>query len=363
VKPINEKLKTFSLLFSPLWSILGWFSRENSVARNPLRVLVFDFHLIGDIVMLTPMLKALRDAYPDSHLTLVAGPWAQEILFGTELVDEIIPFAAPWVKYGQGWKGLGSCYRLVKKLRQKEWDLGIEVRGDVRQIFLLWLSKAKRRVGFDITGGGPLLTDVVPDNGVLVHITEHHQRICEYIGIWKEDDIYMPFLKLTPDELDESNKIPVFIGLHFGASLPLKRLPPDEIIKLLTSLKNTKGKLRIISAPGDLDFVPIFKQLPENIQSKLELWKGTLREFIVMSRRAKYYFCMDSGPAHIVNALGVPVSVFFGPTQAEYVRPLGKGVTVVTKQNINCRPCNMVHCINEIEQYCMADITRGQNLY
>jgi ADP-heptose:LPS heptosyltransferase len=138
---------------------------------------VFDFHLIGDIVLLTPLLKALRERYPDAHLCLVAGPWAAELLAGTDWVSVLEPFEAPWVKYGQGWRGLWRCLRLLWTLRKTHWDWGIEVRGDVRQIALMFFSGAKRRIGYAFTGGQQLLTDVVPDDVQQPHLLDHNRRI------------------------------------------------------------------------------------------------------------------------------------------------------------------------------------------
>lgn len=345
-----------SKLLTPLWGFFSFFVKKNTAPTVPKQILIFDFHLIGDIVMLTPMLKALRLGYPNSRLVLVAGSWAKEVLYGTELVDKIIPFSAPWVKYGQGLKGLFSCYNLVKKLRSNDWDLGIEVRGDIRQILLLWLAGARRRVGYDFTGGAPLLTDVVFDDGCLASITTHHKRICEHLGVWNVRENYIPFLKLSPIEYEMANKLVPYIGFHFGASLPLRRLPQSEIIKLLSKFHNSESKLIVFLSPDEKEFESVLNQMPESMQSKIELWSGTLREFIVFISRASRFYCMDSGPAHIASALGVPTVVFFGPAEIEYVRPIGISVKIVNNPNVNCRPCNQVNCTNKVNQYCMIGL-------
>ena len=114
MKPINRKLVMVAKLLAPIWWFLGVFSRTVRTTDKPKTILVFDFHLIGDIVMLTPLLRCLKSAYPHANLVLVAGPWAKDILYGTKLVDEIIPFNAPWVKYGQGLRGVVACFELLK---------------------------------------------------------------------------------------------------------------------------------------------------------------------------------------------------------------------------------------------------------
>jgi len=357
VKPINKKLRRISKLFTPVWFLLSLMRRQSDTSTAPREILVFDFHLIGDIVMLTPLLKAIRYAYPNARLVLVAGIWAKEILAGTELVDEIIPFSAPWVKYGQGFKGLWSCFNLVNILRKTSWDLGIEVRGDIRQILMLWLVGATRRVGFDFTGGASLLTDVVSDDGSLSHITDHHKRICEHLGIWNNGEPYYPFLTLKSDEQRQADLISPYVGFHFGASMPLRRLPANEIVILLSKFETSQAKLTVFVPPDDVAFALILKQLPTSLQTRIELWSGSLREFIVYLSRANHFYCMDSGPGHIASALSVPTTVFFGPAESEYVRPVGESIEVVSKPEVPCRPCNQFHCSNTVHQYCMQGLS------
>jgi heptosyltransferase-2 len=362
MKPINRKLARFAKLLTPLWYVLKPFGPQKAPTPPPSSILVFDFHLIGDIVMLTPLLKSLKTAYPQARLVLVAGVWAKEILHGTDLVDEIIPFAAPWVKYNQGWGGLLSCYHLVKQLRQQTWDLGIEVRGDIRQILLLWLAGATRRVGFDFTGGGALLTDVVCDDGVMAHLTEHHQRICEHLGIWQPGEKYLPFLKLTAAEQAQAQNITPFIGFHFGASLPLRRLPEAEIIQLLSKFEFFDYKLVVFLTPDQPSIEAVLTKLPGMVRAKIELWTGSLRDLVVILSRAEHFYCMDSGPAHIASALSAPITVFFGPAESSYVRSIGQSVEIISKPNVQCRPCNQVKCINQMNQYCMVGLAERVNL-
>ncbi len=361
MKPINRKLARLAKLLTPLWYVLKPFGPQKATIQPPSSILVFDFHLIGDIVMLTPLLQSLKTAYPQARLVLVAGAWAKEILNGTDLVDDILPFAAPWVKYKQGWGGIISCYYLVKQLRQHTWDLGIEVRGDIRQILLLWLTGAKRRVGFDFTGGGALLTDVVFDDGAMAHLTEHHQRICEHLGVWHTNEKYLPFLKLTPTEQAQAQDIAPFIGFHFGASLPLRRLPQAEIVQLLSKFQFIDHKLVVFLTSDQSDFDGALIELPSKVQVKIEFWTGGLREFVIRLSRAKHFYCMDSGPAHIASALSVPSTVFFGPADSNYVRSIGQRVEIVSKLDVECRPCNQVKCINQINQYCMVGLADRVN--
>lgn len=360
MKKFNSGLVRLALILNPLWRLMGMFLNSGSYNSklSPKTILVIDFHLIGDIVLLTPFLKVLHDAYPNARITLVAGPWAQELLCGEKLVDEIISFSAPWVKYKQGWRGWVITWRLLRRLRRESWDMGIEVRGDIRQILLLAFTGTRRRVGFDFTGGGALLTDVVPDDGSIVHLAVHHQRIAEYLGIWPSSKEYIPFLRLTNEETEQAKQVFPYVGIHFGASFPLRKFSKEDAINLIREVAEfTSLPLILFYGPGEIDDAKgLLDSLDISLIKRLRIWEGSLREFIVTASRSEYFFCMDSGPAHIVAALGIPETVFFGPNRPEYVKPLGGNIRIVENKEVYCRPCNQKQCTNKLGRICMSGL-------
>jgi len=362
MKIFNSRLVRLAFIFDPLWRLLGLFLnlRPYHSKLSPKTILVFDFHLIGDIVLLMPFLQVLREAYPGARIVLVAGPWARELLCGEKFVNEIISFSAPWVKYVQGWRGWLMSWRLLMRLRRESWDMGIEIRGDIRQILLLALAGAKCRVGFNFTGGGALLTDVIPDDGHFYHLAVHHQRVAEYLGIWLAGREYLPILRLTDEEIKQIKDKPPYVGIHLGASLPLKKFFLEDAGKLIKEVsESTSLPIILVSGPGDMEYTKeLIHAIDLSLRNRLDIWEGTLRAFVVMASRADHFFCMDSGPAHIVAALGIPVTVFFGPTESEYVKPLGKNIQIVENKDVICRPCDQIHCTNKVKKFCMLGLVK-----
>lgn len=320
-------------------------------------ILIFDFHLIGDIVLLIPFLSAVRRGYPDAKITLVAGPWASEVLKGSMLIDEIKIFQAPWVKKIGFISGLFACCRLINELSKFKWDLGIEIRGDARQILLLWIIGPNRRVGFNFTGGRQLLTDIVPDDGRLRHLGLHHLNMANYLNIWKYQDEYSPSISLNVSELKEAAQIPGFIGFHFGASLPLRRFPENEISNLLSKFSGSNKYLIIFLPPGDnKKLINLIDNFPESLRKNVIFWSGNLRKMIILISRAEHMYVMDSGPAHISAALNIPTTVFYGPANYEYVFPIGRDVRIISNDNLACRPCNQKKCTNDVYQLCFKGL-------
>ena len=355
MKPFNRRKLALARLLRPLWTLLGPLFPRAAVAGVPSRILVFDFHLIGDIVMLTPLLAALRGAYPHAHIALVAGPWAGEILRGLPYLDELVEFSAPWVKYRQGLTGWVNCWNLVRRLRQQRWDLGLEVRGDVRQILLLALAGARRRVGYDFSGGAALLTDVVSSAPDHRHIAaDYHRGLCQHLGIWRERE-FLPRLCLTGDEQGAARKLEPFVGIHFGATLPL-RIPgeamlDDFIAHLAAGSRQPVVVYHLREAPS------VSRRLLEKLDEygvAGTSWAGTLRDFICHLSRCSHLYALDSGAAHIAAALGVPVSVIYGPSLPEMTRPLGSSARIVDGHTLPCRPCDQRRCRNPHFQQCFA---------
>jgi heptosyltransferase-1 len=95
---------------------------------------------------------------------------------------------------------------------------------------------------------------------------------------------------------------------------------------------------------------------------RVEVWRGGLREFIVMVSRAERMYTMDSGPAHIAAALGRHTVVFFGPNVPAATAPRGIHVRVVEDVTVACRPCDQHHCTNAVNQACMRSLVARGNL-
>lgn len=360
MKLLNEKLVTRARQINWIWPIVARLLslRRVPVTTAPKSILVFDLHLIGDLVILLPLLRALRDAHKTARIALVAGPWAVDIIKAEGLVDDHIVFSARWVKKQSNNRAILDVIRLVRCLRSSQWDWAIDVRGDVRNILLAALSGASRRIGFAFTGGEALLTDVVADDGQIRHLAEHHQRIAEHLGVWPVNRSYAPSIHISAQEAAGVAAIEPYIGFHFGASMALRRLPLLEAAELINAFQFAPEPLILFDPPDAQEYnAQLAAYLTEAARAKLQIWSGTLRDFVVMTSRAKRIFAMDSGPAHIAAAVGAPLTVFFGPNRPEYVAPIGENVSVVERRDVPCRPCQN-RCTHETYQACLSGVAR-----
>jgi heptosyltransferase-2 len=358
MKVMNMRLVRAARRIDFAWRLLAtlWPAKAAPAAGPPASILLIDLHLIGDMVMLIPLAAALRARYPGTRITLVAGPWSLPILHATGVVDEVVVYEAPWVKAQPRLSGLVGFFRLARELRRLGADIGIDVRGDVRQILLLYLGGCKRRVGFDFTGGARLLTDVVADDGTVRHILDHHERIAARLDAWRGEP-FVPRLRLTAEETEAARGIAAYDGFHLGASLPLRQLPPAAAAELIGRAYRPDRQAVLFATPDMDKYVEeVLSLLPASQASRMQVWRGGLRDFVVQVSRAARMFTMDSGPAHVAAALGVDTVVFFGPNLPLATAPRGHRVRVVEDRTVPCRPCDQHHCINPVHQACMRGL-------
>jgi heptosyltransferase II len=360
VKHHNESLHALSRRLDPVWWLIARalrLGRHGADLGVPKSILVVDLHLLGDLVMLVPLLRVIRRFHPHAHLGLVSGPWGREILANSGLVDEFIVLRAPWVIKGQGSAGIRGLWRAIRASRVRAWDWGIDVRGDVRNILLLALAGARRRVAYDFSGGAALLTDVVPDDGQLRHIIDHHEGIAELLNMPMNEEERVP--TLSPPGISGSRpRDSRRVGFHFGASMVLRRMPVEEACALMASFQNQEGtRLILIDAP-DIRALnsAVLNRLPANFAAEVERWQGNLGELMTFLKTLDQFFAMDSGPAHLAAALGTDTTVFFGPHLSLAVRPRGRNVTVIEREDVPCRPCDQHHCTNPKRQECLTHL-------
>src|SRR3954471_12750892 len=121
------------------------------------KILVRATNWVGDAVMSVPALQALRVAYPDAAISILARPWVAGLYGREPFCDELIPYDAP-----PGWRGLGTKAKLASRLRRRKFDCAILLQNAFESAALVWLAGIPVRIGYDRDGRGWLLTHPIP---------------------------------------------------------------------------------------------------------------------------------------------------------------------------------------------------------
>lgn len=314
------------------------------------RILISRTDRIGDVLLSTPVFKALRKKFPQSYIAVMVRPYARDIVLGNPYLNEVIIYD----KYGAQ-RHLWSSIKFAWGLRRKRFDLALMLHPTNRVHLLAFLAGIKKRVGFNRKLSF-LLTDKVEhkkQEGKKQEL-EYTLDIIRFLGIEPEDkDLFMPIRKdsemyiedfLSKETLEGDDRL---VALHPGASCPSKIWPTERFAQVADKLADEfKLKVVVVAGPDDLD-------IGRNLLSLLHCpyidatAKTTVSQLASLLRRCSLFISNDSGPVHIAAALGIPQVTIFGRAQAG-LSPRRWGPTgkkdIILHQDVGCQECLAHNC-------------------
>ena len=338
----------------------------------PSSFLVVEPWGIGDVVLSTALLNALRANFREATITLLAKSHARQLLEHSGLVDEIITFDFPWTgftgKFTPAKYVPGEFQDLIRRLRVRDFDVSLDARRDIRSNVITYLAGARRRIGYDFGGGAHLLTDVLPSGTQSDHKVSDWLALLRPLGV-ELSDHFVPSLSVSEAEKEVARKAigaqgfsterPV-VGVHPGASQAVRHWDArkfESVIDRLVDEQNVQVVLFEAKEGDSAEIVP---------RSTVPRICGDLRKFMALVTQCDLLLCSDSGPMHIANALGVPVTALFGPQRREWYGPLGNHDNVVQVDEMPCRPCfdacifATPHCMEGITVDAVVSAVEGQ---
>lgn len=323
----------------------GFFIKSRPVKVEPKKILIVRNDHIGDIILCNQIFREVKKKFPNSHVTALVSNAAKPIIEKDPNIDEILVFDLFWRK-----KTISSFLeylKFLKKLKQKKFDVGIDVRASLLSIFFfLWLPKIKKRVGYyNISGGKAFLTHPVffekKD-----HTVKFDLNVVEKGLEFKADD-YWPKIftdKKDKQEVDlfiKKNKLKKFICICPNARYELKtwKLEKfDEIIKHINK-KYPDYKVILVGANEDEEKIDYLKKQNKNC---LKLINFNLRALSILFKKSKFVMAMDSGPMHLAWVSDAKLIALLGPIDLTTMQPLKNSIIIHHK--LECFPCQAIKC-------------------
>jgi heptosyltransferase II len=345
------------------------------------RILVRGVNWLGDAVMTTPALMALRDAQPDAHITLLTPSKLADLWHGHPALNTVLAFERQ-----------ESIFDVARKIRRQAFDLAIVLPNSPRSALEVFFGRVPVRIGFRRLGRSWALTDprrhrqdmvtvrkssvariktVVRTNptGPRVDYPDGCHQVLDYLvlmaAVGAKPTPCAPALFVPDEEVATARKrfaAPpgrALFGLNAGAEYgPAKRWPADRFIEAARMLiEQTGAHWWILGGPGDVALADsIAGQLPQNSVRSLA-GKTSLRELCAVLKACQVVLTNDTGPMHVAAAVGTPVVVPFGSTCAELTGPgwpPGAGHELL-RGEAPCAPCFRRAC--PIDFRCMRSIT------
>ena len=337
---------------------------------NPQKILVVQPSWVGDAVMATPTLRALRETFPDAHISYLMRRYLKPLYAGLPWGDQLITHRTGKTRKKAG-KGL---FDLAARLRAGKFDLAILLPNSFQTALVCKMANIKQILGYERDGRGFLLTDrLLPpkDKGKLVPtpIVKYYLGLAGYLGSTGKDFTLKLFVTppqrrsaeevLRASALDPHierpagrGKSPLIIlnpGAQFGAA---KCWLPEYFAELADRLVDELGATILISsAPKErmiVEMVLRHMKRPAIDLATNGLSLGSLKEIV---RRCDLMITNDTGPRHIAAAFEVPVVTIFGPTHPEWTEIYyAKERQVAVK--VFCGPCQKKVC--PLDHRCMT---------
>ncbi|MEK7851928.1 MAG: lipopolysaccharide heptosyltransferase II, partial [Deltaproteobacteria bacterium] len=307
------------------------------------KILVVQTAFPGDIVLTTPLFKALKKRFPESKLTLLTTPSGDELLRDIKEIDSLITYD----KKGKD-RGMSGFAGLVGQLRDGRFDICFSPHRSYRTALLLYGAGIPVRVGFSGASLSFLYSRKIYRDPSR-HEVERVLSLLEpfVTDISKADKA--PYLELSPDvwkkvkELFDEAGISsndTVIAIAPGSVWATKRWTAEGYAALIDRLaERYDSRIVLIGSmsergTGD-EILAIAKYRAIDL-----IGKTTLRELIAVIDRCQLLIGNDSAPGHIASARMVPVVSIFGPTVPAFgYYPYGKDVVIVEKK-LPCRPCH-----------------------
>ena len=327
-----------------------------------MKILVVRLRLIGDVVLTTPLLRALRRRYPDAHLTYVVEPAAAPIVRGNPHINTLLV-----VPKARGLGRLRDDLSIAWKLRRENFDITIDLHGGPRAAWLTWASGAPTRIGYNIKGRSWMYSHVVHRTADEAprHSVANQWDLLGPLGIGAADPTRDP-VEMTEEPqaaasverrlraAGNSGAHPLVV-IHVSAGNPFRRWPRESFEALVTTLARRDPERRILLTSGPADAhvanataAAARANLGPLAQAVPDVGEFDLAELRALVGRAAVYIGGDSGPLHMASTTRTPIVALLGPTLPERSRPWRDRqlrAETVDAGPLSCRPCDQRRCI------------------
>jgi lipopolysaccharide heptosyltransferase II len=297
------------------------------------KILVIQTAFIGDVILATPVISELNRLYPQAEIDVYVKKGCENLLEHTPYINQIYVLDKAKGKL----KGL---YKILKAVREKRYDLVVNLHRFGSSGLVAGFSRAKLIYGFDKNPFAFRFTKKFPHViGDGRHEVERNLSLIQEFGALSSK---RP--ELFPSDSD-LKKVSKYQGDNYYCLAPAsvwytKQLPEEKWCELIELLKD-KGRVYLIGGPNDFDLcerIVRFKLLENviNLAGKL-----SLMESAALIQGAKRVFVNDSGPLHIASSVNTPVTAFFCSTSPKFgFGPLSEDALIVENE-MDCKPCGL----------------------
>jgi ADP-heptose:LPS heptosyltransferase len=345
-------------------------------------ILVIETGLLGELLVITPALRALKARWPDSTVTVLTSPGSAPVLVGNPNVDRLLPLSK---RERAGFLGL---MRLASWIRAKRFDAALVFHTSFRSALVAFLGAVPVRAGLSCEGRGFLLTHKLPRNRSAYEVDEH-LGVVGLLGV--EPRGRQLELHLTDEERAEAESLlrdveglaagpsglatssteletassglsvsssgsaarggqRALVCLHPGASRAIRRWPAERFAELGARLASLPGvAVAYAFGPKERDVCEAVARWYEDarLDGPTMLHPRSARVLGAVFECSAAVVTNNTGPMHVAAAVGAPGVFIHGPTPVGRWQPPGDDHVPVFADSVPCRPCDTWQCAQD----------------
>lgn len=321
------------------------------------RVLVVRLRSIGDTVLSTPSLFALRRFLSNAQIDVLLEDWVAPVLEGSDLVDQVISIK----------KGSVSRLGTALELRRKNYDIVFNLHGGTTSTFLTRFTGARHRIGYANYQYSSLYTDLLSSSSDFwseekTHSAEQQLALLGFAGVPVSD---RPRSRLTVREDAneaaaarlEANGISdeKFALIHPSTAFATKQWAPENYARVAEYF--AAAGLKRVAVASKSEAATLAKVVKASRVPILTFDDLSLPQITALASKASVFIGNDSGIAHIAAAVGTPTVVIFGSSNRDHWRPWTDAPSEIVYEKFECQPCPGYRCEVFGEPRCIQSIT------
>ncbi len=335
--------------------------------ETPRILLIRPDHL-GDLVLTTPVLQALREHAPNAHISMMVGPWSSAVVARHPAVDQLV--TCPFPGFQRASQNALAPYvlllRTAQDVRRGRYDLAINLRPDFWWgATMLYLASVPRRVGYALAPAVPFLTHALPFQ-TAEHATSAALRLTSTglraLGLSSLSEPYIPqcyplyFLPTTEEEAWVTERLQAagvkregdIIVIHPGSGAPVKLWRSEAWAACADALSTAfpcAMPVRIILTGSEHER-SLLEEIARAMKTAALLFTDTtVGQLAALLKRACLVLGVDNGPLHLAVAQGTATIQIFGPTDARIFGPWGPPERhMVIASTRRCPTCPSIPC-------------------
>ena len=342
VKRVNALAARLRGIVYPIGDFLGYavFFAFLKEAKEPApdrikKVLIIRLDRIGDLVLSTPAIRAVRTGFPQAEIHLLVSEYTKDLVDNSPNINKLLI---------DGRDGLGGDY-----------DLAFALHPGFKQNYLTFKSGAKMRAGYSGRGGSFFLTHKIEDDRAtrIRHEVESALEIVGLLGCGTENrDLEITITEggeRLADEFLKKNGLSdkdLIIGIHPGSRQHYIRWKKERFAGVADKLTGTYNAKILLFGGGSED--SLVKSVVQLMKKKpVVAFDLPLLQLVSLIKRCRLFISNSTGPMHIAAALKVPVTAIFGnmhPLDSyQEWGPWGEGHMIVSK-DLKCPDCHPTDC-------------------